>query len=182
MPDALPTETTPGLGRRAVLGGAARWPWPQRSPPARRPPPTATARHRLSAVRSVAASGARLAPDVVRLVATDAGAGPGLPGRPGRPARCRAVRQTPERVRQRHPGHRPGRADGRARASGSPWSESAPGCRSPTPWPRTTRSGSTAWPSARARFRRGSLTAPDRQHAAQRQVVATRLQPGHRRE
>src|ERR1700741_140820 len=39
----------------------------------------------------------------VRLAHADAGPGPGLRRRRGRPARYRAVRQTPGRVRRRHP-------------------------------------------------------------------------------
>ena len=64
---------------------------------------------------AAAAAGARLARDLVRLAAADAGAGPGLRGHRGRPARHRPVRQTRGRLRHRHPGRRPGRADGRPR-------------------------------------------------------------------
>ena len=68
----------------------------------------------------------------------------------GRPARHRAVRQARRRLRHRHPRRRPGRADGGARPrSGSPCTGPTPACRSPTPWPPTTRTGSTAWSSPR---------------------------------
>ena len=44
----------------------------------------------------------------------------------------------------------PGQADGRAGPpSGSPCTEPTPACRSPTPWPRITRTGSNAWSSPR---------------------------------
>ena len=43
------------------------------------------------------------------------GADPGLRGHRGRPARYRAHREASARVRRRHPGRRPGRADGCAR-------------------------------------------------------------------
>src|SRR5829696_6506024 len=65
--------------------------------------------------RAAAAAGARLAGELVRLAPADAGASRGLRGHRGRPARHRADRQTPGRVRHRHPGRGPGRADGRAR-------------------------------------------------------------------
>ena len=84
----------------------------------------------------------------------DAGAGRGLRGHRGRPARHRAVRQARGRLRHRHPRRRPGRADGaRSATSGSPCTAPTPACRSPTPWPRITPTGSSAWSSPRPRSR-----------------------------
>ena len=138
-------------GARLGLGGAEpparvhqdvhqplrRCQWPADARGHRRPGPAA-------------AADPRLAPDLVRLAHGHARAGPGLPGHRGRPARDRADRQAPGRLRHRQPGRRHGRADGRRWATGaSPCTGPTPGCRSPTPWPPTTGTGSSAWSSPR---------------------------------
>ena len=64
--------------------------------------------------RAAAAAGARLAADLVRLAAGDAGAGPPVPRHRAGPAWPRAVRQARRWLRHRHAGRRPGRPDGRA--------------------------------------------------------------------
>ena len=108
----------------------------------------------------------------------DAGARPGLQGRRGRPARHRTVRQAPGRLRHRNARRRPCRADGRARPPAVRHGRHAtPDCRSATPWPPITPTGSTAWPSPRPRSRACLPAAAVPSRAAQRTAVAHRLQP-----
>ena len=169
MPDTLPTGTTPGPGRRAVLGGAAASAVAAALAPCSASAGDGAARHRLSAVPArpghTTTSALSLARRTSRSVSPTRS-----PVATSTRTICISTQSsavTPRRCfwctsDQRFAvigvdtGSRPG--------CGPPGAGRPPGRR------RGPVSGS------------GSLTDPDRRHAARRQVVATRLQPGHRRE
>ena len=131
--------------------------------------------------RPAAAAGARLAPDLVRLAAGDARAGPRVHRRRARPARVRAVRQARGRLRHRHPGRRPGRADGRAgpRAvrGGRPRHRHVDRLR---PGRRPPRPGRPAGRRRDPPAGRVPVPAAVRQRAPEQRAMALRVQPARR--